>query len=328
MNLAICIDNNFIMQACTLVASLRVTNKDLQLKLFVFSEKLSESSKEVLIKLVHNTQISINFITIDLHMLPNLPLTGKEHLSLATYYRILVPLLIPESIQKILYMDCDMIVLDSLQALWETNLSDKCAGTVIDMFNDDIEISKRLNYDPRHGYFNAGMILMNIPVWKRNKISEQALEFLINYPEKCLAHDQDALNHALNGSLVNVSARYNMQLDFFCPFSNLIVDKKFYDDIDQSRKNPVIIHFTGPSKPWLSNCTHPYTNLWDFFQHKTEFRDLKKKCEYKGTKKIKYHIRTYLTKFHILKPNPNFLRETYVTSNDILNKLKEQDNLK
>ena len=323
MNIAICIDNNFIMQAGVFITSIKQTNKNNNISIYVLSESLNDSSKESLNKIVSNSNITLNFIKIDLSALPPLPLEGKNHISVATYYRILLPFILPQSIEKILYLDCDMLVLDNLLPLYESDISKLNAAASIDMFNNDTRINERLMYSNHAGYFNAGMLLMNLKNWRKNKISEKSIDFIRDYPAKCEAHDQDALNHALNGDYLKVSVRYNMQLDFFCDYKYLIVDKSFYPDIQASRENPCIIHFTGPTKPWLKNCYHPYAKFWDYFQNQTEWKNLKKKYEYKGKGLVKYFIKKTLITLHLYKEKKQFLKETYLQADQLLTKLKE-----
>lgn len=319
--IAICIDKNFIMQASVLITSILKTNKT-KIKIFIISNNIDLDSKKSLETLVQNSIISLEFINIDLNKIENFPIGNKNHLTNATYYRLLLPFLLPDYVNKILYLDCDMIVVDDLSNLYNTDITHTNCGCVIDMFNNDTNINKRLNYSLDAGYFNAGLILINLDEWKKNNISDKALNFIDTYPEKCLAHDQDALNYALNGNYINLSCRYNMQLDFFCDFSNLIVNNYFYSDIIDSRKNPCIIHFTGPTKPWFKNCNHPYTILWNYFQSKTNWKHLKKTYEYSGIKLIKYFIKKILIKFKLFKEKKSFIESSYSDAENLLIKIK------
>ena len=315
------------MQAGVLITSILNTNKKEAITLWIFSENLNDTSKNKLLAITNGTNITINFKKIDLTKLPPLPLEGKEHITVATYYRLLIPFLLPEDVDKILYLDCDLVVLDSLTDFYNTDLNKTNAAAVIDMFNDDKRINTRLMYSDTAGYFNAGMLLINLKNWRNNKISEKAIQFLGEKPELCEAHDQDALNHALNGEYLKVSARYNMQLDFFCDFKYLIVNEAYFADIKESRENPCIIHFTGPTKPWLKNCYHPYMILWDFFQNQTEWKSLPKKYEYKGLKLKKYLFKAFLIKLHLYKEKKQFLKETYIQAKNILKKLENQKDI-
>lgn len=324
-NIAICIDENFVMQACVFLESLKATNTEGKIDVYVVSEKISDKAKSELLGQVAEGNLTLNFCEIDMSKMPVLSVAGKEHLSLATYYRLLMPFVLPENVGNVLYLDCDMIVLDSLDELFETDISSVACAATIDMFNDDPKIPERLEYDCAAGYFNAGMIYINLKKWHEEKISERAIDFLRLKKEKCTAHDQDALNHAINGNYKNVSARYNMQLDFFCDFSNLIVDEKYFSDIKASRKNPCIIHFTGPTKPWLKNCVHPYAKVWDFFCEKTRWKNLKKKYEYKGFALLRYMVKKILVTMHLYKIKKPFLAECYDDANNIFDNLRKMN---
>ena len=113
-----------------------------------------------------------------------------------------------------------------------------------------------------------------------------------------------------------------MQLDFFCDFKYLIINESLYPDIRKSREQPCIIHFTGPTKPWLKNCYHPYTKLWEYFQKQTEWNTQKKKYEYKGKRLVKYFIKQSLIKLHLYKEKKQFLPETYIQAEKILSLLQ------
>lgn len=326
MNIAICIDNNFLMQAATLLKSLSYSNPKNNFDIYILSENILEKNKKLLESDFLNSNINLFFLKVDILKLPhNINMKGKEHLSIATYFRILLPFILPESIEKILYLDCDMLVLDDITQLYDVIISDYYAATTFDMFDNDKTINERLMYDSSCGYFNAGMMLINLVNWKKNKISEKAIEFLSRYPEKCTAHDQDALNHALNGNYLRLSAKYNMQLDFFTDMHAMIVDDTLIEDIKRSCLEPCIIHFTGPTKPWKKNCNHPYRKLWDYFQSKTSWNSLKKTYEYKGKKQIRYLIKVFLLKLHIIKEKETFLNQYYLIADTKLTKLLEKE---
>lgn len=321
MNFAIAIDRNFIMQACTLLKSIELTQKNFAC-VYILHDDLTDEDKTIILSQFNKEKIEIIFLYVKLDNF-NFHTSNKVHLSKATYFRLYLHKLLPNTIDRILYLDCDMVVLDDLLSLYNTDFNGKPCSVVIDMFSDDREIYQRLDYLEYSGYFNAGMILINLPVWTKEEISEKALAFIKDYPEKCIAHDQDALNKALSGNFIFASTRYNMQLDFFCDLSNLIVDSKYFDDIIASRKNPCVIHFTGPTKPWLANCKHPYMQLWDYFQNKTKWKNKRKKNEYKGIELLKYLIKQPLIKMHLYKDKDKdkFLSETFSQANDILKAL-------
>lgn len=323
MNFAIATDKNFIMQACVLIKSIEFTQKS-KSKIFILHDDLNENDKSLIISQFNSEIIEIVFFYVKLDNF-NFHTENKVHLSKATYFRLYLHKLLPPEIDRILYLDCDMIVLDNLENLYNIDFHDKPCAVVIDMFNNCEEIYNRLNYQQDSGYFNAGMILINLPIWKKEEISEKALSFIQSHPKKCLAHDQDALNKALSGNFIISSVRYNMQLDFFRDYSNLIVNKIYYQDINHSIKKPAIIHFTGPTKPWYKNCLHPYKNHWKLFLSKTFWSNYKFEYKFESTiKKINYLIKLLFKKLHYFNYKKSFTKESYYYAEIILKEMVEK----
>lgn len=322
MNFAIATDRNFIMQACVLLKSIECTQKS-KSTIFILHDDLTELEKNLIVSQFNSEKLEIIFLFVKLDNF-NFHTENKVHLSKATYFRLYLHKLLPPEIDRILYLDCDMIVLDDLEAFYEINFYGKPCAAVIDMFNNSNEIYQRLNYQENTGYFNAGMILINLPVWKQEEISEKALAFIQSHPEKCVAHDQDALNKALSGNFIISSVKYNMQLDFFRHFSNLIIDKSFFTDISHSIQSPVIIHFTGPTKPWYKNCLHPYKKHWYHFLSKTTWKDYKSEYKFEShIKKIYYYIKLLLNKMHFYNYKKSFTKDSYICAEKIIQKMTE-----
>lgn len=314
MNFAIAIDRNFIIQACTLIKSLELTQKENSV-VFILNDDLTPKDFELMKNQFNQNKIELFFLHAKLDNF-DLNIENKVHLSKATYFRLYLTELLPRNIERIIYLDCDMIVLKDLSELYNTDFNNKSCCAVIDMFNNSKEIYTRLDYPRDSGYFNSGLLLINIPQWKKEKISEKALNFIQNNPERCIAHDQDALNKAISGNFIKLSVSYNMQLDFFRDFTNSILNEEYYDDISTAVKQPYIIHFTGPTKPWFKNCLHPYKKHWCFFCSKTIWKNNKSKYFFETPiKKLNFIIKIFCKTIHFYSFKKSFTKEAYSYAN-------------
>lgn len=202
----------------------------------------------------------ITFHKVDHRKLENCPIRKNDHVSIAAYYRILIPMIIPNSVDKVLYLDCDMVVLSDLDDLWNTDIKDKAVGVVPDMFSQDIRVYNRLDYEMHLGYFNSGVLLMNLNYWRTNNLSIRILDYIDKNPDKLMCWDQDALNYVLRDTKVNLPLRFNVQDGFY--WKDPFVAKKYWEDMYEAAKNPVILHYTGIIKPWFKECTHPKKDLY------------------------------------------------------------------
>ena len=300
INIALCFDNNFVRQAGVLIKSIICSNPENQITFYCVSDSISQENKASLEIVCENSNAKVDFRSLDITKMSNFPVRKRDHISLATYYRLLLPLILPEELDRVLYLDCDMICVDDLSEFYNTNFENNSCCMVADMFYDRDSNTNRLS---TNHYFNAGMLLINLKYWREKNISEKLLDFVINNANICIAHDQDAINAVLARTIGLAPARYNIQLDFLRknPDNLVINDEKVFQDAVNAGNNPCIIHYTGPSKPWHIHSFNPYDSLFDFFQDKTIWKGTNKTHEFKGFLLFKKYVKIILEKLHLRK---------------------------
>ena len=190
-------------------------------------------------------------------------------ISIDTYYRILAINLLPDSVDKILYLDADMIVKGSIKELYETDIEGMpfaVCEDILGILNDFHEANKyRMSIPERYSYFNAGVMLMNIKYLKETGAAEAILDRIYSGYERYEYNDQDVLNEMYYDSLVYIPwEKYN------CPPALYIKSRitgeylsyaaiKTADETDienltqEVRDKAVIIHYMANTKPWSAN---------------------------------------------------------------------------
>lgn len=151
--------------------------------------------------------------------------------SAAIYARLLIPDLF-SSAERALYLDADCVVVGDLGDLWHTDLRDAAIGGVY----DHAVIVERRAGIPLSTYVNSGVLLMNLPVWRREQLSTAAVRFLRSHPGAAFP-DQTAISAACAGRIRHLDERWNFQLGA----SHSVL----------SWVGPRIVHCTDPAKPWL-----------------------------------------------------------------------------
>ncbi|MDD7015114.1 MAG: glycosyltransferase family 8 protein [Treponema sp.] len=301
INLALCTDDNFIYPTLTAIDSVLKNNATTLFSVFIVTAGISDKSREIIKAFSSEKQkhAGIKIITVDKTILSGCPVKDSDHVSISTYLRVLLPSIIPENIKKILYMDGDILCVSSLETFYNTDISQKSCAAVHDERNNSCEIFGRLDYCSKNGYFNAGVILINLEWWRKNNVQNKTLEFISENPEKCLWHDQDALNYILNGTVEWADFRYNLTQGFLFDKPKLEIDEAYQDDIESAIKNPCLIHYCAAYKPWHVECNSPYKKLWRM-QYRETFR---KKCQLTfkntGTAKTKWCLKFILNKLRI-----------------------------
>lgn len=191
---------------------------------------------------------------IDNSMFKNLNTWGfNGDSSLATYYRILIDKILPKDIEKLLYIDTDMLVLCDIRELFTIDLHNKViasnSGTLstISYKRKFIsKISKKTLKIQIKNYFCAGLMLINMTQWREQNIESKCIKFLQEYvPEY---NDQDALNYFVQDSisLEPIYGIYAYQyIESYCDNPQKTI--KEYKHIFENIK---IIHCNGPAKAW------------------------------------------------------------------------------
>lgn len=264
-------DNTYVPYCGIMLTSLFENNK-CPLNVFIICNNLSKDGKEALASLGKTYGNLITFIHVDEEVTSGFPIRERDHVSLATYYRLFATKILPEDIDRILYLDCDMIINGNIDELYSCDLTDKSMACTLDEdYMSDAKYA-RLGLSGPKTYFNAGMILINLQYWREHNIHDKCMQCIADIPEKLLLHDQDTLNVVLKDTVKLVSVTYNMQTGLL--YVGQRIGDEVKDDIQASIYNPVIIHYTGPRKPWLKHYHHPYIGHFRYYMKKSPWREL------------------------------------------------------
>lgn len=300
IEIILCTDENYVRPTGILIYSLAQKNPQQAIRFHIVSTGLMESSKNSLKRCVQNSQNTFEFYKIDGSIFNNCPIRPKDHVSIATYFRLLLPTILPADLSKILYLDGDILCLDSIKPLWGMDISNFAAAAAPDMRNNDIRILNRLSLPKSAEYFNAGVMLINLDWWRNHDIQNKALRYIFENQDICQFHDQDALNVLLGNNICHFPIRYNVQEHFFEPLENQLIERKYFPEIEDALQSPGLLHYTGSKKPWHDECIHPLRNLWLYVQSQTEWKRTPLSHKFSGLKRIRYLARKHLSKMHIV----------------------------
>lgn len=217
------------------------------------------------------------------------------HVTKATYYRLFLQKFLDEDIDRLLYLDGDIVVTGSLRPLWETKLNGYAIGAVTDM-SESLQEYTRLGYPREKGYFNAGVLLINLVYWRDHDVQNSFLDLILNHPDQIKLHDQDVLNICFCDSKLRLPLKYNVQNGFFFKREYLELDaEKYKEQINEAVSDSVIIHYTCQIKPWYKESKHPLAKEFWKYLNMTEWKG------YKAKWRFHYSLQGRLLRFlHIL----------------------------
>lgn len=202
---------------------------------------------------VHDTQGLIS-ITTD----------QKNHLSNTTYQRLLIPTMLPESAHRVCYLDSDMIIEGDILPLLAMDMDGMVAGVV----EDDPRAKAASKVGVKNRYFNAGVLLINLDLWRKERISERTKQFAEENPDLVsFAADQDALNVLIGDRVHYLDRTWNST-----PF---MLSRKRTKDSPEGclSRYPTIIHYSSASKPWHFANNHPFRDRYWHYLRQTQWKD-------------------------------------------------------
>lgn len=278
MDIVACTDKWCVMPLGVLMTSVCVNNPNVDITFHVVhDDSVSDCDRSDLEETIAGySGKNIAFYAVDITRFPCLPkVTTGLGITKAAFYRLLLSEILPD-IPKVLYLDSDIVVRHSLIPLWNTEIEDYAVGVVPDGLEGTKEIYERLNYPSQLGYFNTGVMLVNLDYWRNHNLVTGFMDFLRNHAGDLLFADQDVLNPTLCESKKNLPIKYNST--FLYLWEKPQYDyRKYEKEVIEAREDPVIVHFAG-NQPWIAYNrlpVHPFASTFFKYQNMTKWKGVK-----------------------------------------------------
>ena len=274
-----CTDKLFVMPAGVMMYSVCVNNPDVHIVFHVIHDDsvTSEDRRDLEETVTVFEGKSIAFYHVDVTKFPCFPnITTEIAITQAAYYRLMLSEILPKTIRKVLYMDGDIIVRHSLLPLWNIDLKEHSVGVVTDGLEGNLEHYRRLNYSPQLGYFNSGVLLVNLEYWRKHDVVRTFMSYLQEHAGTLKYHDQDILNAIFSDNKILLPIKYNLTTGFLWKLPQYDY-KKYEKGVDEALRDPVIVHF-AEYKPWIrlrKNKIHPFASTFYKYQSQTKWKGVK-----------------------------------------------------
>lgn len=267
--------------AVTLQSAVQHLGVNCLLKAIVLDGGISAENWVGLKETLAELPIEIYTIRPDLEVVRDLGIS--HHITHTAYLRLLAGRMLPETIERVIYLDSDLLVCDDLMQLWQLPMDEKYAWAVpdiacpfIDARRADCNLRKssvylsslspirnwqKLGLDASAFYFNSGVMVLNIKRMREEKTEEKLLSCLRENAKYVWCWDQYALNVVFAGQWNPLPLRWNQGAHLHA-FPDETCSPLNADDFIEARDNPAIIHFTTEWKPWDAGSRHPLRELF------------------------------------------------------------------
>jgi lipopolysaccharide biosynthesis glycosyltransferase len=244
--------DEYLAHTATMLHSVLARNQDATMHVHLLhGPDITERQEEQLAEMVVRHAGEISYLRVaddEVAGLPTKGFTGK-----ATWYRIFLPGLLPE-VDRLVYLDSDVLVLESLLPLARTDLRGNLVGAVTNVYrHDHLHRLATLGLDRPDRYFNAGVLLMDLDAMRREGSTDALLSYGRQNSGAIEWRDQDTLNVVLANRRLPLHPRWNVMNSFEWPHAAELFGA---EAVREARRHPAIRHFEGPAdnKPWHFMC--------------------------------------------------------------------------
>ena len=306
MNIVYTVDNKFVPQLATGICSICENNKEEDVCFYVVSKGITDDKKDALTRYVEKYGKKICIIELSNvkdYIDFDFDTSSWNDIVLA---RLFFDRLLPNDVDKIIYLDGDTMVRGSLHDLWSIDLSNYVIGAAVEPTANS-ERKKAISLELTKPYYNAGVLLINMEKWKEMNAGKIVLNFYKEHQGRLFANDQCAINGALKDYILQIPISYNFCNSYrfynYKALVKMMKPTKFISKVDYQVQcnNPIIIHFLGEERPWRVGNKHTYTNEYMFYWNKTPWANTPLELGWENYFKVFNLFNTVMKPFPMLR---------------------------
>ena len=266
MDLLVTLDQNYLGPLRVLLGSLFLNDPGEEFHIYMIEEGLTGAQVEELSQLCRAHHSQLHPLEVPDGLFTDAPVV--RYYSRAMYYRLLAAELLPRELDRVLYLDPDILVIRPVRPLYETQLGDSLLAAAshsgLTGMSDYVNKIRLSNYEAE-SYYNSGVLLMNLPQMREEMRPADIFAYAREYEERLILPDQDILNALYRGRVLAVD-------DFIWNydarnFSNYLVRSMGEADLDWVMAHTAVLHFCGREKPWKKNYRRRFRVLYRHYMN-------------------------------------------------------------
>ncbi len=272
MNIIYTCDNNFVWIMGISMISLFENNRECDtIHVYLLGDGISEDNRLSLSEIASKYQRSFTLINVpDLNIPEKL---SSNRWPKSAFTRMFVGELMPAGVTKAIYLDCDTIISGNIQGIEAYIKDDMAVSGVKDCVSRPYKA--KIGIAKGGSYINAGVLAMNIKKLREFDIRKMITEFVDNYESAISYADQDILNGIFKGEFGILPPQYDLMTMIntytYKELQQIRHPHNYYsaEEIEFSKKNPLIIHFTTAMlniRPWCEGSKHSYAWMFEKYQ--------------------------------------------------------------
>jgi lipopolysaccharide biosynthesis glycosyltransferase len=267
MNILVTLDANYLKPLKTMLKSLFLNNPNEIFNIFLLHSRLRDEEVEGVKAYAKAHGSRVNNLKISDESFNEAPVLF--HYTREMYFRLLAYKLLPEDLDRILYLDPDILVINPIRKLYDSDFDDYFYAAAYHDIVSIKEINKVRLYPYKiDAYYNSGVLLMNLELLRKEADEREIYRFIEENRQKLVMPDQDILNAIyakkikdLDEKLYNYDTRY---------YNYYIFASNGKYDMGEIINKTVILHFCGKKKPWQKRYSGKFHSLYKHYEKLAE----------------------------------------------------------
>lgn len=292
-------DNNYAPFVGVSMTSLFINNEAVDMVVYIMDDGISQENWDKYNTLANKYGRTVKKIdTTDITKFVSNLNMPKYRGGYTTYFKLFIESVLDEDIDRLLYVDGDTLFLNNISELCDIDMQDYPLAMVMDSIIMDY--NKRYYDMVDVPYYNAGMILYNLRVWKEEKWSDVIVNHVTTVRADYPTHDQDIINIVFKDKIMTLNPKFNFEpLHYILSAEDYlkIVERKVYYSklqLEEAKTQPVILHFFRflGEFPWNKDNNHPYRHIYEEYCDKSLWSESGK--EIKRDRKLIFKVETFI----------------------------------
>lgn len=267
MNLLLTLDENYLLPCKVMLDSFFASNpQEKDVTVYLLHSAIPDGKLAELDTFCAAFGAKLIPIAVEPTLFENAP-TSKRYPK-EMYYRLLSPLILPRQVERVLYLDPDMLIINPLRPLWEQNLGGKvfAAASHTGLTEMANEINQR-RLDTEHEYFNSGVMLIDLKAARSLVTAEDVFRCVSEHEKELILPDQDVFNMLYGKQTLPVEdVLWNYDVRNYAKY---LIRSSGSHDLNWVMDNTAVLHFCGKNKPWHADYKNPFGMLYLHYQNLT-----------------------------------------------------------
>ncbi|MDE6692776.1 MAG: glycosyltransferase family 8 protein [Muribaculaceae bacterium] len=245
IDIAFCVNDRYAEYVGVTLWSILDSHGNVDVVIHILSDYISDRRKATLLEIVAPfPDVNLRFYSVDDTVLRGL----KDTWSIYTWYRVLLPDLLPDDVRRVLYLDTDTLVTGDLTELFTMDMTDRAVACAIDIMSFDDEAFERCGFPREKVYVCAGVMMLNLDFWRENALAEKIVRYGRENDARIRFPDQDTINILCQDTKIVLPMKFGIQEAFFR--NDILYGSRWSTEMLECIDDPRIVHYAGYA-PWV-----------------------------------------------------------------------------